>query len=242
MKGINLLDIFKKAFIDFYKNIIVVIPSFILFVFFIIFSWISIEVNYKLSDKTLLILWLVFFSIVSLFFVSFFLSGLIGICSEIVRRKKIKMDDFLKYSAKFCFNNFIMIAIILIVYNIMRYLVHNLALIIGQSLNLSLGIAQGFFFILYFAGLAGIIIFLTFSSFYLITKNKSIWQSIKSSALLVKKRYIYTLSIIIVFFVINGLLELLKNVLIIELINALFIVPYLALVLTRFVLSFDEVK
>lgn len=235
----NLFSIFKKAFVDFYKNLVIVMPSLFLFVFFVIFSEISIEVNRKLNSNASLTAWLVFFSFISLYAMGFFLSGLIGMCFEAASKRKAKIVDFWKYSKKFWFSNFVIIFIIIIFYNLIRYIAHNAAFLIGMSLNLSTEIASGIFFLLYFAGLAGVIIFLTFSNFYLIIKNKGIFWSLRGSTLLVKKRYIYTLLIILIFFVINEVLNYLLKGLINELANVL-IVPYLALILARFVLEFDK--
>ena len=215
-------------------------PSLLLFAFFVIFSEISVEVNRKLNSDASLTAWLIFFSLISLLALGAFLSGLIGMCFEAVNKRKTKIGDFLRYSKKFWLSNFIIIIVILVFYNIIWFIAHNAAMLIGKSLNLPLGIAKGVFFVLYFAGLAGAIIFLTFSSFYLIMGDRGIFKSLRSSALLVKREYIRTLSIIIIFFALNGILELLGNRIIIELINAVLIVPYLALVLTRFVLNSEK--
>ena len=107
-------------------------------------------------------------------------------------------------------------------------------------MNLEVESAKWIFLSFYFVGLIGVIIFLTFSSFYLVLKNKTIVGSIKSSARLVEKRYIETLCVILVFFVIYKIFDLIDIRVVTEIINAVFIVPYFSLVLTKFILLFDK--
>jgi len=241
MKKDNLINIFKKSFSDFGKNLIITFPTILLFIFLILFSNISVEINNLLNTNILLTIWLVIFSLISLAVIAFFFSGLIGMAYESVR-KETKIGDMWSYSRRLWFKNFLIIFAVLIVYNVLRYLAHKIALLVGYSLNLEANAATGVFFVLYVAGLMGVIIFLTFSSFYLVIKNKGVWVSIKESARLVKGEYLGTLSIILVFFVVNGALSLWDQDAIVEVINTLFIIPYMALVLTRFVLNYDKVK
>src|SRR3989338_578952 len=208
MKKDNLINIFKKSFSDFGKNLIITFPTILLFIFLILFSNISVEINNLLNTNILLTIWLVIFSLISLVVIAFFFSGLIGMAYESVR-KGAKIGDMWRYSRRLWFKNFLIIFSVLIVYNILRYLAHNISLLIAYSLNLEANIAAGGFFVLYVAGLMGGIIFLTFSSFFLVIKNGGVWGSIKESARLVKMEYLRTLSIILVFFVVNGALSLL---------------------------------
>ena len=129
--------------------------------------------------------------------------------------------------------------IILFGFNAIRLISHYGAFFIGKFFDLPVSGAEILFFLIYFAGLAGVIIFLAFSNFYLVFQDLSFFDSIKKSVLLVKKEYVRTLFVIILFFVINEILNLLNNVIIVELVNSLVLAPYLALVLARFVVQFD---
>ncbi len=235
----KLKNLFNDSFLDYCKNPIVVFPTLILWIFFAVFSKISVMMNYKLQDSYLLTSWLVLFSIISLLVTSFFLSGLIGICGELIK-KKFKKKSFFYNSRKFWLRNFLVIIIFVILYNVVRYIAHNAAFFIGKSLSLEVNAAVGMFFLFYFTGILGILIFFSFTSFYLINYNLSVLDSIKKSFFLVKKRYIETLIIFIIFFVINEVIVKFIPSLGVELINALFVVPYLSLILSRFVLTFGE--
>lgn len=239
MKQFDFFSILKDSIKSFYKNPILMLPSLILLVFFVFFSQLSSNINYALQDLVSLTVWTILFSLISLIVISFFLSGLIGMSFKILE-KKIKISDLFKYGWKFWLKNFIIILIIILTYNIIRYLAHDLSFFIGTFLNLDVKIAIFIFFFFYFAGLIGIIIFLTFSSFYLIINNCSIFKSIKKSFIIVKKNYIYTLIILLLFFVINNLLNLIQNKWIIEFANAVIIYPYFSLVLSRFLLEVDK--
>jgi len=233
-----LIGLFKKSFETYLKNPYIVVPSIFLWVFIIILSEISEKLNYIFQNTFLLSSWLVIFSILILLIISFFFSGLIGMCFLSINRKS-NFRDFLKYSRKFWLKNFIVIITILMGINIIRYTAHNLGIIIGQFLALDVKIATGLFFILYLGGIIGFLIFFSFSSVYLISYDFSILKSIKKSFSLVKSNYIETLIILTLYFVISQILE--KNIfrLGVEIINAFFIVPYFAVLLVRFVYGIE---
>lgn len=233
-----LIDLFKKSFEIYLKNPYIIIPSIFLWLFIIAFSALSVKLNYILQNTFLLSTWLVVFSILILLIISFFFSGLIGMCFLSVERKS-NFRDFLKYSRKFWLKNFIVIIIILMGINIVRFISHNIAIIIGKSLELDVRIATGLFFILYLGGIIGFLIFFSFSSVYLVSYNFSILKSIKKSFNLVKKNYIETLIILTLYYVISQILERYAARIGVEIINALFIVPYFAVLLVRFVYGIE---
>jgi hypothetical protein len=229
-----LIDLFKKSFVTYLKNPYIIVPSVFLWIFIIAFSSLSVKLNYILQNTFLLSTWLVVFSILILLIISFFFSGLIGLCFLSIKRQS-NLADFFKYSKKFWLKNFIVIITILMGINIIRFISHNIGIIVGQSLALDVKIATGLFFILYFGGIIGFLIFFSFSSVYLVSYDFSILKSIKKSFGLVKSNYIETLIILTLYFVISQILE--KNIprLGVEIINAFFIVPYFAVLLVRFV-------
>ena len=164
---------------------------------------------------------------------SFALAGLIGMSTQIIKKKPI---DFFPSAKKFWLPNLIIIIVIFVAYRIVQLVSHFLALGVSQSLELSLQPAQFVFFLFLFAGLAGFVIFFSYASFYLIIQNLSIKNSIKSSFKFVKNNYIITLSIIIGFFVANELIRLAGNN-VAEVASAVFLVPYLSLVLSRLIIK-----
>ncbi len=241
MRNGAFIKIFKKSFYDYCKNPIIIAPGFSLLIFFIVFSKLSVKINYGLQNTPALTLWLIFFSIISLLVISLILSGLIGMTSDIMK-KKDGIKSFLYNCRKFWFGNFIIILIIILAFNIIRYVAHNLAFFLGRSLNLEVDIAAALFFLLYFGGILSSLIFLTFANISLIVYKKSILESMRKSFYIVKKNYIETLLILILFFVVNEILIRFIPSYGIELINAIFIVPYYALILTRFVIESEGIK
>lgn len=234
-----LAGLFKKSFEIYLKNPYIIIPSVFLWIFIIAFSALSVKLNYILQNTFLLSTWLVIFSILILSIVSFFFSGLIGMCFLSINRKS-NLIDFFKYSKKFWLKNLIVIIIILLGINTIRYIAHNLGIIIGQSLALDIRIATVLFFILYLGGIIGFLIFFSFCSVYVVAYDLSILDSIKKSFNLVKKNYIETLIILTLYFVISQILERYAARIGVEIINAFFIVPYFAVLLVRFVYRIEE--
>tara|TARA_Y100000310_G_scaffold345075_2_gene461622 strand:- start:1619 stop:2101 length:483 start_codon:yes stop_codon:yes gene_type:complete len=157
--------------------------------------------------------------------------------SKDVINKKSKFSSFFTYGKKFWLKNLVIIILILVIYNVIRLSAHYSALSIGKFLSLGVNSAQLLFFFIFVIGLIAILIFLTFASFYLIIKESSIGESIKSSASLVKSNYPYVLTIIIIFFAISQLLSLLNNQILFDTINAILIIPYFSIILTRFVMQ-----
>lgn len=232
----TLINILKNGLKDFYNNSIVVIPALLLLISLFIFSELSARVNYNLNSNLSLTIWLIFFSLSSLLIISFFLSGLIGASLDIVKRKKLNFHKMFSYSKKFWFKNFIIMLIIVVSYNIVSYIAREGASFIGRSFELAVEQAAVIFFFIYFLGLAGGIILLTFSSFYLVLQDKGVLRSIKNSISLVKKQFISTFVIMVSFFALNSLLELTGMKIIIDIIN-LFLVPFFSLIMARIIIE-----
>ena len=229
--------LFSKSLISLYKNPILAAPPILLLGFMFIFSKLSVQINNQLNTELELTLWLVIFSIISLLTISFFLSALIGMSYDAIKNKS-KLSNLLLYSRKFFFKNFIIILIILIIYNSVQFISTFIVFHIGKALYLELKFAQVLYFLILFAGLLDIIIFMTFSSFYLIIKNASIKESIYDSISLVRRNYVQILSVLIIFFVFNSLINLIEKKIIVDLINSIFTLPYISLILTNFLLKF----
>lgn len=224
----KILNVFVWAGRGLYKNPVIIIPSVVLFLLLAGMSKISVAVNYKLQNTFSITAWLVFFVLASLAIMSFFFSGIIGMCKDAVHGKK-EYGRFFNYASKFWFRNLQ----IMIVIALLGILIYYASFFLGGLTVDLLGKYSVIIFSgLMFIGLAGGIIFLTFASPFLIIEDKSAFLSMKKSALFVRKNYFDSLTIIIIFFVIMNLLNFVKSPFA-EIIEAVFVVPYLAFVLTR---------
>ena len=88
--------------------------------------------------------------------------------------------------------------------------------------------------------LAGVFIFLTFSNIYCVMKSESFTNSIKRSIFLVKKNYFSVLFISLFFFAVNWIVNIIPNQVISESINSILILPYMALVLSKFLIDSEK--
>ncbi len=235
----DFLILLKESAISFCKNPIVAVPSVVLLVFLTLFSKVSVNINYSLVSSVAITSWLILFVLISLIGISYSFTGLISLSKSAIRKEKISPSNFLKSANKFFLKNLVIIIFVLAIYNVIRFASHYLALFIGKSLNLQTNLAVIIFFIFFTIGLLGILIFFTFSSFTLVIKNLSIKQSLFSSIKIVRQEYPATLSILLIFFVIGRILTSVLSVsfLVIDIINAIIIIPYFSLVLTNFVLK-----
>ncbi len=235
MDSKNFLKIFKDSFQDLIKNPVISIPSVLLLIFSIFLSKLSVKINYSLTNTFSITTWLIFYSLISLLFMSFFFSSLIGMSGEAIKGKT-SIISIVKYPRRFWLSNFIIILIILLLYNLVNFISHYSSLFIGKALEASLQTAQIIFYLFYFTGLVGIMIFMTFSSFFLILKNKTIIGSIISSFNFVKNNYIYVLLCLLSFFIVGELIKLTPTIAQ-EFIGAIFLTPYISLVLARFLIK-----
>ena len=229
-------NLFRDSFKDLVQNPILVIPTVSLMVFMIAFSEISIKLSSFLAGRTLII-WEICFLVIYFLAMSFFFSALILMGKDALKGKTNLRTSF-SYSKKFWLKNFLIMLLILALSQLFKFGTIFGITFVGLKLGLAPSYAQILYFLAYFASLAGILIFLTFSSFYLIIYNLKVQESIKKSIAFVKKNYLYTLSILIIFFVISQVLSTYMGPLIrgflLELINSVLIIPILSLVLTRF--------
>ncbi len=234
------LSLFPASFRDFYKNLILIVPPLVLFLFLFLFSNLSVIINSKLFSSLSLSIWLIASLTISLVAIAFIFAGLIGLSKQAIK-SKANLKDFIFYSKKFWFKNLIVIIFLLILYNLVRNAAHYGALFLGKAIGLLLNPAILLFYFIYFVGLFGLIIFFTFSNFYLIVFNLTIKNSIKRSFLLVKKEYLFVLATILLFFLVNYLIDQfsLINELASDLISYL-LIPFVSLIFTRFVLFFGK--
>ncbi len=234
----NEFKIIFSSFKDILRHPYLAIPPIILLFFTIFSSRLSVYINYKLSTTPEILGWLIFYVMAFLLFLSYILTGLIALCKNISLKESPAFKAFFSSANKFWLKNFFIILITLLVYNIIRRLTNDAAFYLGKSLGLSLDSATIFlFYPFYFLGLALIIIYLTLASFALVIKQLSIKESIKQSIALVKKNYLFVFSTLLIFFVINKLLEFINKPLFQEIINSILLIPLLALIFTKITLS-----
>ena len=107
---------------------------------------------------------------------------------------------------------------------------------LGKALELNIGAAQFLFVLLYFIGLVGILIWFSFSSFFLVYENKGVKGSIKMSFGFVRRNYLDTLvlsvALFVILFFVNKIQGNLGNA-----IEYILLIPYFVLVIGRFVLK-----
>lgn len=222
-----------ETFKDFFKNLYVIIPSAILIVILSLLSSMSKKIAPYLISNWSNIIWIIFYSTMSLLIISFFISGLIGLTTAISKKEKNKIR-FFYFSAKLNFlKNFF--NIILIIFSLL--LVSIVSIFISkQFLNYGQNFPQILLMSLLFIGFAATTIFLTFSTFFTVIKNKSFYQSLRASIDLVKKEYIFTLSFVILTFIIQGIFQKMLSPRISELIFSVLLVPVISLFLTKFLI------
>lgn len=234
MRVKNFFGLFEEGLNDFFRNPRIVIPGLVLWGFIILFSryggGISQTQQTVISAYGLLII----FIVVLLSFTSFVFAGMIGMAKEIVSKKK--GGGFFSDLGKFGLRNLWIISLITIVSVLIGRAAHYGAFYIGKTLNLGLGVAQFVFILIYFIGLIGVLIWFTFSSFFLVINRLDVGDSIKSSFSFVKMNYLATLSLSVMLFIIYYLVGMVAGR-VGEALEYVILLPYATLVLTRFVLK-----
>ena len=232
MKIKSFFSLIANSFRDVYKNPFLLAIAVVLWALITFLSKFSALINSKISNSVFLIISLVIFSIVLFCVLSFFLSGLITISAT----KKINFKDFYRGGTKFLFGNLIMLLLIALITTAIGRIADRGAFYIGNFLKLSLLNAQITFFLIYFIGLLGFLIFFTFSCFYLTVYNLKIRESIKKSFKLVKREYLPTLTITVVLVCIVFFVYKLPK-LYSELLEYALVLPVFIQIFTNFVLE-----
>lgn len=226
-------SLFKEGVNDFYRNPRVLISGLVLWGFVFLISRGAARVGQ--TQQTVFGAYgiFVFIILVLLSVLSFIFSGLIGMSKEIVQKKKKR--GFFSYSNKFWLRNLLILAVIIVISVLIGRVAHYGAFFIGRIFSLGLGMAQFVFVLIYFIGLIGVLIWFTFSNFLLVFEDLSVIGGIKRSFSFVKKDYLGVLALNVVFFVLVFLLDRIPGFFG-ELVEYLILLPYAALVLSRFVL------
>ncbi len=239
MKLKEFFNIISRGFNDLFRNPSLIIPGLLLWIFIYLFSRLSVVVNHILYTTSSLIAWLVFFSLVSLSAMAFVFSGLIKLSKEIIHKKKVSPRDFFSNGKRFWFGNFSILLFILVVGIVIWAIANYGGIYIGKLLGLEVNAALLLYILIYFAGLIGILIFLTFSNVCLVVENLNFSGAVKKSIKLVKKEYPATLALNVLIFVVLFLLNKINGIWI-DLIEYTLLIPLFVLILTRFVLHCEK--
>ncbi|MDO8459718.1 MAG: hypothetical protein Q7S74_01280 [Nanoarchaeota archaeon] len=222
------------------KNPLIVIPTVIFWIFLEILSRFSVFMNHRISNTIAITSWAILYVLISLFVMSFILVGIIGIAKKSMKEKS-GLKDFIMYSKKFGLKNFLVMLIIVIISIISWAMAHYGALFIGRALSLSINTATTLFKALYVAGLVGIVIFISFTSFYLVIFDLKIYESFRRSMKLVKREYLYALAISLALYFIHYLLNNIPLV-VGDIIEYVVIVPLFVLFVTRFIIVEENIE
>jgi hypothetical protein len=229
------MQLIKKSVNDVIKNPQVILFSILILTFQIIFGVLFFKIIYSSLGGSNLQGYILLIS--GYIITSLFLSPLL-----ILMIKPFFKQNSAK-NLKLFINNFIILFIMILVYNIILKVANFISTNIGMALNLSVDAYKLLLFIIIFSGIIFIMQFLSLSSFFLVKNDSSFLKSIKSSIKFVKFNYIYVLSIFIIFFVFLEMSNRLLNINIFiftsisEVVNFVIIYPLLASVLANLIKS-----
>ncbi len=170
-----------------------------------------------------------------------------SICSGFSNRHSPNRSDTIKGNVynffisgkKFWFRNLLVLVLFLAFFQLINLVLFGFTkIMILASGNFAVPISAFRFLsvVIVFIFLAGIVIFLTFSNAFIVVKNLRFAEGVRESVGLVKKEYFATLAMSIIFFAVIYLLGRVNNI-IGDLISYFLILPFVFLVLTRFVLE-----
>jgi len=234
-------DMFKDGAKDFYGNPKIVFPGIIIGVFFLFVSKYGERIKNILGTTYPNIVWTIVVAIVSLVVMGYVFAGLIGMSKIVVKERngKVGLRDFSLNANKFWFRNFVIMFVIALVSVVIERAAFYGGFFIGKIFGIGNGGAQFIFMMIYFIGLIGILIFLTFGSFYLVIYDLKVRESLSKSVRFVKREYLAVLSLSVILFVILFFLNQISGYLG-DALEYLVFVPYISLILTRFVMGWGK--
>lgn len=234
METKKFISILRTSFKDFYKNPVIFLPSWIIVLFIFLFQLTTLSIKNYLGTTIANILWSTLFIVLFISVLSYISAGLIGMSKQIITKKQ---NSFIESGNKFFIKNTLIFCILFASHIIINSLSLLIAYFVGKQFSLPVESARIIFLLIYFIGLVGWMIFLTFSSFYLVIENIPIMQSIRKSFKLVKSNYIYLLILGVFIFIIDSLITFSPYYYILSPVIDLLILPYIFIVLTRFVIN-----
>lgn len=174
------------------------------------------------------VLWTLFAGFIGFGLVAYFSSGMIGLT------RKDNLSEFFKKGNKFWFGN-LLVLIVVTLSSVAVWAIANYGVTaVGRALSIDVNVAVVLFLLVYFLGLVGFLIFLSFASFFLVLKDLNVKKSILKSFSFVKKNYFSTLSLIVIFFVLYWAVGFVEGW-IGDIVAFGLLFPYLIIVFSRFV-------
>jgi len=225
----NFFDLFRESLKDLFGKPLIVLPSAILGLILFGISQLGLILAPRFQTTASNIAWTVFVGLASLFLASYVFSGMIGLA-----KKKVSWKEFSVNANGFWFRNFQILLLIVLFSFLIGRIAYYGAFFLGKTLDLEVGAALAVFLLIYFAGLIGILIFLTFSSFFLVVDKLRPRGAIRRSIGFVKRNYLMTLALNIILFVVGYLANKIPGLFGDAVIYVL-VVPFFVLVLTKFV-------
>jgi hypothetical protein len=244
----SLFSIFRESAKTIAINPIIILPTFLLWIFLFILSRISIKVNYLIGNGSslLIIIWLIIFFILIMLAISYFSACLIIMSLSSIKASP-KMEAFSK-ARSYLWRNFLILLTLFIAgvggINLLLYLFSKI--VMSTQITLSLLTYQIILFIIAIAWLLCIVIFLTFSNVILIYESTSFIKSIKKSTSFVKSNYFKVLLVSVVFYIIIQLAQLLPTyslggiITLSDFILFIIVYPFTIIFLTRFFTAFNK--
>lgn len=226
------MNYFKDSFFDLVRSPWLAVPVAVLIISLSKIGGMSKEVLNQLNEGSKIIFVTSFSVFAMIFLMSLIFSFLIIFSHNIIKRKAV-FHEFIKREAGLIIPNFIVMIIVLAFSGLALGVVFMLSFFIGKFFSLSSQAADFIFFLFYCAALLGFLIFLSLSSFVLVIKRKSPFQSIKSSSIIVWKNYPTIILTFIFSFILFYLIELLPYL--IYLIFSSLLTSFLSLFFTRIV-------
>lgn len=250
MEDKSIAGVFSESALNFAKNPLIITGSAIAaMIVLMLLSFVYTKLGGIIVSQTaaLPIMLLVVFILLALLPLSYLFSGLINICLTISKKtQKTKLSDFFRGANKYWGKNYVIMLIIFFLYRAIFLIMGLMSIYIlpfvNKQISVSVDMTRFILFFIYFAWLIGVLIFLTFSNFFLILENLSIIKSIKKSAVFVSNNYVSVLAISVIFYIIFRLVSYTDRLYtsqifsISEIISSIIIYPYLALVLAKFLI------
>lgn len=231
---------FRTLFADVWKLLVyhplLFIPGLLLFFGIQIFSFISVWVIKQLSGAIggntasywmqtgVLGGWSLFISIILLGLFSFCFTSLIQASFSLAHHQKAR--TFIS-SHRLWLKNCVLMGITLAVGFVLWASAYYGTFALGRVLALSLPYAQALFFLLLFSFFCGFLLFFSFSSFFFVRDNKTLFSSIRQSFSFTRRHYLWVLVFSVILYLLGVLFDLLGDIAA-SLLTYVLVVPFLS--------------
>ncbi|RMD67451.1 hypothetical protein D6817_01615 [Candidatus Pacearchaeota archaeon] len=235
MKFYKIASAFKRAKSKLARQPQIFVFGLVLYLSLIIFSQISQRYNYLLASPSAM-LYFVSMGAIYIAILAYNLSGILTLANSKSKGFKQMLKDYFSGASKSFLKMFAALVLITLVSFFVEESAFAIAFVVGKALHFPVRAAQVLFISVYFAGLIGLLLFLTFVPVASVVGSRNFLSSIGQGIKFVKRNYLESFVLVFAFSITFLLVQYLPQR-IGEIVENIILVPIVSVFMVEFFLA-----